>query len=599
MSLSKRWIITEATPSADELAAQLKFSPLLAQIMINRGITSANDCSTFLHPRLTHLHEPFAIANLRRAAERIAKAIGDGQRIIIYGDYDVDGITATTILWHAITLLGGQVDFYVPHRIDEGYGLSAQAITQLCDTGAQLIISVDCGITALGPALIAGTRGVDLIITDHHEWKESPDGTTPLLPECYAMVHPRLCQDEPAYPNEHLCGAGVAFKMAWGLGLVMSGANRVNDSFREFLVEATALAALGTIADVVPLVGENRTLVYFGLGGLKQTKLRGLKALIDSAGLGGQDIDSYHVGFKLAPRLNASGRMGHAQLAIEMLTKASEARAQEIAAYLEQQNRDRQAMEKRILTAALQQVQENQLDAENCHGIVLGGEGWHAGVIGIVASRIVDRFHRPTVMVSLTNGHGQGSGRSIGGFHLTDALHACRDHLESFGGHEMACGLKLRSERFADFRQAFADYARQNLSAEQLLPRLVIDAVASLKMINAGLVREMQQLGPFGRGNRKPLLACCDVSLVGQPRRVGKNGDHLQLQVRDSTGQMKCIAFGYGPMMDELSAGRSIDLAVEPTLNEYNGRTNVELEIKDLKINRHGDTLKTMPLRQT
>ena len=596
MPRPKHWNIAQPHPAMEELAAKLKSSPLLAQVLLNRGISEPADCAAFLRPSLKSLHEPFAIANLRFAAERIARAIRDKEKIVIYGDYDVDGITATSILWHAITLFGGVVDFYVPHRIDEGYGLNSDAITQVCDQGARLIITVDCGVTAIEQAKVAKARDVDLIISDHHEWKESHGGAvsagevpsakadpTPILPDCYTIVHPRLGND-PVYPNPHLCGAGVAFKLAWGLGLVMSGGNKVSEEFRNFLVEATALAGLGTIADVVPLVGENRVLAHFGLGGLKQTKLRGLIALIDSAGLAGQKLDSYDVGFKLAPRLNACGRMGHARLAVEMLTKATESQAIEIATYLEQQNRARQAMEKKILDAALAQVEEQSFDHEDCHGIVLGAEGWHPGVIGIVASRIVDRFHRPTVMVALNNGYGQGSGRSIAGFHLTKALEACREQLETFGGHEMAAGLKLKSENFNGFREAFGEHAKSVLPPESLVALVPLEGIATLGQMTAALVTDLHRLGPFGHANRKPLLACRGLEIAAIPRRVGKTGDHLQLQVRDATGSMKCIAFNYGAMFDQLGPGVKIELAVEPTINEFNGRSNVELEVKDLKV---------------
>jgi single-stranded-DNA-specific exonuclease len=424
MHRPKRWNLAPPDPAASELAGALKISPLVAQIMLNRGVHEAQDCRDFLRPNLKCLHDPFLIPNLRKAAERIAQAIRDKQKIVIYGDYDVDGITATSILWHAIKTLGGTGEFYIPHRIEEGYGLNSEAIEHICRDGAQLIITVDCGITAIKPAKIARDRGVDLIITDHHEWhggiadcgflnaeckaaeglptadsashqqsaisnqqfptpgshpssnqqsaisnQQFPDSAPhpcsnqqsaisnqqfPTLPDSYAIVHPRLPSDGPPYPNPHLCGAGVAFKLAWGIGLAMSGANRVSEPFRNFLIEATALAALGTIADVVPLVGENRILAHFGLSGLKASKLVGIRALIESASLTGQKLDSFHVGFLLAPRLNACGRMGHARLAVEMLTTEDLVKATEIATYLEQQNRQRQAIEKNILDQALQ-----------------------------------------------------------------------------------------------------------------------------------------------------------------------------------------------------------------------------------------------------
>jgi single-stranded-DNA-specific exonuclease len=396
-------------------------------------------------------------------------------------------------------------------------------------------------------------------------------------------VHPRLSQETP-YPNPNLCGAGVAFKLAWGVGLAMSGANRVNEAFRAFLMEALALAALGTIADVVPLVGENRVLAHFGLGTLKQSKLNGIQSLIRSAGLDGQKLDSYHVGFLLAPRLNACGRMGHARLAVEMLTTATPQKADEIAAYLEQQNRARQAIEKNILEQAIAQTIELKYDHDDCRGIVLGATGWHPGVIGIVASRIVERFNRPAIMIALTDEIGQGSGRSVAGFHLARALEACHDHLDAHGGHEMAAGLKLQATKFESFRAAFCEYAGQTIAPEILVPQLHLDTLAELQHVTHALVAELKRLGPFGHGNRKPLLCCKGVTLASPPRRVGKTGDHLQLFVRQGEHAMKCIAFGLGEMFDKLRQGMMLDLAVEPQINEFNGYTNVELEVKDLQF---------------
>jgi single-stranded-DNA-specific exonuclease len=583
MHRPKRWNVAPPHQEAADLAARLKISPLVAQMLLNRGFSNPQDCLDFLRPQPKGLADPALIPNLSRAAERIAKAIRDQQKIVIYGDYDVDGITATAILWHAIRHLGGIVDYYIPHRIDEGYGLNAEALAQICDDGAGLIVSVDCGVTAIEQAKVCCDRGVDLIVTDHHEWHCADcDTRDPLLPECYTIVHPRL--PGSTYPNPHLCGAGVAFKLAWGVGLAVCGAPRVSADFREFLIDATALAALGTIADVVPLVGENRVIAHWGLGGLKQSKLEGLQALIASAGLAGQQLDAYHVGFLLAPRLNACGRMGHAREAVEMLTKANAPRANEIATYLEKQNRERQLIERRILDQALEQITQRGFDRDDCRAVVLGAEGWHPGVIGIVASRIVDRLHRPTIMVALTNGHGQGSGRSIPGFHLSRALEACAKHLEAFGGHEMAAGLKLQTDRLESFREAFCQHAKQVLSDDQMQPELRLECLAELTMITQALVQDLKRLGPFGHGNRKPLLCCKGLTLAAEPRRVGKTGDHLQLMVRQGNASMKCIAFNHADLFDQLRPGATIDLAVEPTINEYMGRVSVELEVKDVQF---------------
>jgi single-stranded-DNA-specific exonuclease len=607
MMTQKRWNVAEPQASADELAACLKVSPLIAQILLVRGMSAAEECRTFLRPSLTSLHHPSTLPGVTQASDRIARAIRDAERIVIYGDYDVDGITASSILWHAIRVLGGRADFYVPHRLEEGYGLNSQAITQLCDQGYKVIITVDCGITAIEQARIAKDRGVDLIITDHHEWRESDDQGTrtdsqgasesfssprhpvtpspfPFLPDAHTLVHPRLPVAGEPYGNPSLCGAGVAFKLAWGVGLAMTGSARVSDAFRNFLVDATALAALGTIADVVPLVGENRSLAHFGLGGLKTSKLTGLQALIASAGLTGQKLSSFDVGFKLAPRLNACGRMGHARLAVEMLTTDETSKAADIATYLEQQNRARQQLEKQIADQAVAQAIELGYDKEDSRAIVLGQEGWHPGVIGIVASRIVDKFHRPAVMVAMTNGIGQGSARSIAGFHLAKALNACTEHLESHGGHEMAAGLKVRGEKFEDFRQAFRAYAFQNLTPQDLVPSLRLDAEALIPHLTESLVRDLDRLGPFGPGNPRPLLCLRKLEVAAAPKRVGKTGDHLQLQLRQDKRMIKCIGFGFGKLEDQLRVGTFVDLAGEPTINEWNGRVSVELEVKDLQV---------------
>ena len=580
---TKRWTLAPTNEQAADLAARLKVSPLVAQILLNRGISEPDDCHKFLKPTLKDLHDPSLLAGLPRAAERIARAIKDHQKITVYGDYDVDGITATSILWHAIKLLDGDVHYYIPHRVDEGYGLNADAIVELADGGTQLLITVDCGVTAVAPAAVAAERGVDLIITDHHEFHH--DEATP-LPAAYAIVHPRMPrEDGGAYPNGNLCGAGVAFKLAWGIGQAVNGAAKVSDEFRAFLVEATALAALGTIADVVPLVGENRILAHFGLGGLKASRLTGIRALIESANLVGKKLDSFHVGFLLGPRLNACGRMGHAALAVEMLTVADQGRAIEIATYLEEQNRDRQAMEKQILAAAIEQIESRGYAGEDCFALVVAGEGWHPGVIGIVASRLVERYHRPTVMIAINpDGIGQGSARSIAGFHLADAFTACTRHLLSHGGHEMAAGLKLDATNLDAFRAAFCEHAKQRLTPEQLVPQILLDADSQLGQINHALVTDLARLGPFGQGNRKPLLCCRNLTIAITPRRVGKTGDHLQLMLKQGTLSIKAIAFNGSKWFDDLTPGRTVHLAVEPTINEFNGRVSVELEVKDLQI---------------
>jgi single-stranded-DNA-specific exonuclease len=583
MAKRKRWTITEPDPRAAELAGRLKVSLVMAQVLLNRGMGDPDAARAFLRPTLSQLHDPSLLAGLDVVAERIARAVRDGQKIVVYGDYDVDGITATSILWHALRILGGNVDYYVPHRLEEGYGLNGDAVAEICDGGAGLIVTVDCGVTAVGPAAIAKERGVDLIITDHHEWRETADHQ-PVLPDCYAVVHPRLpgANGQP-YPNPHLCGAGVAFKLAWGVGKAVAGAAKVSDVYRAFLLDATALAALGTIADVVPLVGENRALAAFGLSGLQASKLTGIRALIESAGLTGQSLDAYHVGFRLGPRLNAAGRMGHAKLAVEMLTDATPERARAVADYLEGQNRDRQATERKILDEAIAQAEQLGCGGDDCRGVVLGGVGWHPGVVGIVASRIVERFHRPAVLVGLNEGQGQGSGRSVSGFHLAKALDACGEHLETYGGHEMAAGLKLRADRLGDFRAAFAEYAGRHLTPEQMSAEVRLEVSAPLPQVTAALVNDLARMGPFGQGNRRPLVCCRGVELAGPPRRVGKRAAHVQVRVKQGGTMLSCIAFNADAAWDDLRAGQRLDLAVEPQFNEYNGHVSVQLRVEDAR----------------
>jgi len=615
MQRETQWKVADPHPDAAELGRRLKVSALVAQVLLNRGISDPQIAADFLQPSLHHLHPPEKIAGLTVAAGRIAAAIARGEPIVIYGDYDVDGITATAILWHAIRLLGGWVSYYIPHRLDEGYGLSSEAIEQLAAGGARLIVSVDCGITAIEPAQAAARCGVELIITDHHEWKQQEsdasaggheDSGVPMLPTCAAIVHPRLAgADGIAYPNPYLCGAGVAFKLAWGIGQAVVGTARVTAEFRSFLVEATGLAALGTIADVVPLVGENRVLAYFGLGGLKKSQLTGIQALIESASLGGRAIDSYDVGFTLAPRINACGRMGHAGLAVELLTDASPTRAMEIATFLDSQNRQRQTMERQILATAMEMVESRGLCQPDNRAVVLYNKDWHAGIIGIVASRIVEATGRPTILIAMNGEIGQGSGRSIAGFHLAKALNACSSYLVSHGGHEMAAGLKVLPDRVDQFVAAFGEYARQRIEPDMMIPTLQLDGEATLSQLTDGLVRDLNRLEPFGHGNRTPIFRVSDVTVAGPPRIVGKDGRHLQLTVRQTgstssprAGSMnspqagsliKCIAFGQAESTSWLKSGARIDIAGEPTRNEYNGRVSVEFKVKGLRAASVGE----------
>jgi len=572
--MGKEWVIAPDWPDRESAAARMGVSPLIACLLHNRGIDDPAAARRFLNPQLTDLYPPETMPGAVEAAQILADAVRERQRIVIYGDYDVDGIAGTAILWHVLTRLGADVDYYVPHRLEEGYGLNPDAVARLAAQGAQLIITVDCGITAVEAAQVARRRNVRLIVTDHH----APGRQ---LPEADAIVHPQVGEGCPARDT---CGAGVAFKVAWALGQRANGGARVSAELREVLVEGIGLVALGTIADVVPLLDENRIFARHGLAGLRASKLPGIVALIESASLQNTAIDSYHVGFVLAPRLNAAGRMGHARLAVELLTRATAERAREIALYLHAQNQARQQIEKTIFKRACDMVREARMDAEGCRGIVLASKDWHAGVIGIVAARLTDRFGRPTILISLENGIGQGSGRSVRHFDLHRALSDCAEHLASFGGHAMAAGLKIEPHRVPEFTRAFIERANQALTAADLRPALRLDARVRLAELTEPVVETILGLGPFGVANPSPRFATDWVEVVGAPRTVGKEGEHLSFNVREDGCTRRAIAFRQADRAARLAEARRCLLAFAPILSEFNGRRSVELEVIDMKL---------------
>lgn len=525
-------------------------------------------------PEFKALLPPDALPGAVDAARRLAAAVRDKRRIVIYGDYDVDGVAATTILWHALQLAGANVTFYIPSRLEEGYGVNVEAVEKIAADGAQLLITVDCGITAVDEARRARQLGLELIITDHHQPRAE-------LPEADVTVHPTACG---ACANPDLSGAGVALKIAWAFAQELSGATRVAPQFRDFLLDGTAFAALGLIADVVPLTGENRVIASFGLRHLSRTENPGLRALLEVSKLHEKKThDDYDVGFLLAPRLNAIGRLGHARLAVELFTRADATRAREIAATLDAENRRRQEVERQITKEAEALVVEKGFNRDSCRGIVLASPAWHPGVIGIAAARLVERFQRPTVLVALEEGQGQGSGRSVRHFPLHEVLQACSQHLVSHGGHAMAAGVRLRADQVEAFTAAFQAEAAQRLTAADMRPKLHLDDEIALDELTAEVVDAIQRLAPFGTDNPRPRLATTTVELVDQPRVVGTNGAHLQFSVRQGNAYRKAIAFGCGPQAAELAEHRRLRVAFEPIINEWNGQRKVELKVIDWK----------------
>ena len=570
--MTRQWIIQPASPDLTSVSQRWGVAPIVAQMLLNRGLSTDEHASVFLSPQLRNLHPPHELPGATLAAARMVEAVRARAKIVLYGDYDVDGTTGVAILWHVLTAAGADVSFYVPHRVDEGYGLNLEAVNRLIESGARMIITVDCGITAVEVARRVAQTDVQLIVTDHH----TPPST---LPEADVLVHPGLAD---GYANPDLCGAGVAFKLAWAFAQALSGGERVDPAFRDLLMTMLPLAALGTIADVVPLRGENRTIARHGLAQLLDTPLPGLRSLMASAGLTGDRVSGYDVGFRLAPRINAAGRMGHARLAVELLTRADDDRAREIALYLEDHNRTRQATERKIVKQAVETIEQHGLANDARRAIVVAGEGWHAGVIGIVSARLVDRYHRPAVTISLSNGEGQGSARSIRPFDLGDALAACEEHLISYGGHKMAAGLRIASDRVDAFTEAFVEVANNRLTGNDLVEKLRIDAEISLAEMTMETTEAIVGLGPFGAGNPKPTLASGWMELASEPRCVGSRQDHLQATFREQGLVIRAIGFGLGTHLEDLKQHRRCRLAFEPIINEYQGRRSVEARLIDL-----------------
>ncbi|MFC1739759.1 single-stranded-DNA-specific exonuclease RecJ [Planctomycetota bacterium] len=567
----KKWIIKPPEENSVRLAGKLKVSPLLAQVLINRGVSDPQSAAAFIRPKLKELIEPEKMPGIEPALERIVRAVNSSEKITIYGDYDVDGITGVSILWQILTLLGADVDYYIPHRIEEGYGLNTEAIKSLAEAGTRLVITVDCGITAFKSAELAEELGLDLIITDHHQRSDE-------LPKAKAIVYPAL---DTSYPNQDSSGSMVAFKLAWAVANKFTKTGKLPPKLRSFMIDATSLAAMGTIADVVDLRGENRILTSYGLKSLPESELTGVRELIEVAGLTGQGLDSYAIGFRLAPMLNAAGRMGHARLAVELLTSTSQMRSMQIARYLKEQNDRRRQCEQKIYRQACEMIVRQGLNHPDRKVIVLADENWHSGVIGIVASRIIDRYYRPTIMINLAESPAQGSARSIAGFDIFEAISACSGHLIDFGGHKMAAGITIKKENIDRFASDLEDYARQNLSDGDVVAKLHIDAAAPLAEFSKAVVEELRLLGPFGQGNPKPVFATKGVRLASPPRRVGVKSKHLQLAIEDGTASVRCIGFGMGKLEKKLLDADFFNVAYQPQLNTYNGSTNVQLVLED------------------
>ena len=564
-----RWEFRPADPAAQRrIEKEVGVPPLVARILAARGLDGPEEARRFLDPRLSGLHDPFELKGMEAAVERIARALRDGEAIQIYGDYDVDGITGTAILMLTLRELGAEVDYYIPHRLNEGYGINAEAIERLAAEGARLIISVDCGIRAVAEAEHARGLGVDLIITDHHE-------PGPELPDAVAVINPK--QPGCDYPFKGLAGTGVAFKLAHG---VLKRCHRDPAAARAFLTSLIDLVTLGTVADIVPLRGENRSLVAHGLGMLRATERPGLRQLMAVADYQPRKVDAGAIGFVLGPRLNAAGRTEHALHGVELLLSDDERHARDLATKLDGLNTRRRQIEQRILDEALALIEEQGTDKV----IVVAQDEWHHGVLGIVAARILRLFYRPTIVLGVSEGKAKGSGRSIAGFDLHEALSSCDDHLEQYGGHTMAAGMSLDPDRIDAFRAAINAHADEVLDEATLRPLVMIDAPAKPSDLTEAGIEPLAALAPHGQDNPKPIVALDGYTLIESPRVLKDR--HLKLQLAAPDGRpLTALAWGMIDRYGELTGHvEQLRLAGTPFINEWNGRRTVELELVDFKL---------------
>lgn len=580
--MAMRWTLrAHDAQLVESIERHSSVSPVVAQILALRGITRPDQVASFFDLKMTGLRDPHELPGVLQAVEIIYAAVTDGRKIFIYGDYDADGMTSTAILYRCLKLLGGDVSYFVPNRLDDGYGLNIDSLKKLQERGAELIVSVDCGITSVDEVKFAKDAGLQIVVTDHHL-------PGPFLPEADALVHPALPGHD--YPFDGLCGAGVAFKLAWALCQRHCGSPKLPEKYRNFLFAAVSLAAIGTVCDVVPLLDENRIIVHHGLNCMRQFANPGLNHLmalakcIDKPKLAAEDI-----GFGLGPRLNAAGRLGQAQLGVELLTCESEERAKALADYIDNLNQDRDKLDRKVLRAANQLIKENH-DPENESALVLTEPDWHLGVIGIAAGRIAEAHHRPTVMIStdpLNKRPGVGSCRTSCGVNLYEALAGCKQHLIKFGGHAAAAGLSIAPENIDAFREDFCEQVSLQVSVSELVPDLDIDAEALIGHITIGMMNDLEKLAPFGQSNPRPVLCASGVSLSVPAKTMGAEGRHLDLRLKQHDSVIRAVAFGKGDWMSDLTDPDALyDFAFRPVINDFRGRRNVELQLIDFRLSK-------------
>lgn len=576
--MQRQWrIIPHDAGRVEQLMKSARLPAVVAQLLVSRGVYNADDAAQFLDTKLKGLRDPQELPGIPAATEILVAALRDKTPVVIYGDYDCDGMTGTSILVNGLKMLGGDVSYHVPNRLEDGYGLNEDAIRKLAQRGKKIIVSVDCGITSIAHAQLCKELDVKLVITDHHTIGDQ-------LPEADAIVHPRL--PGTAYPFGELCGAGVAFKLAWSICQSVCGAKKVTEPMRRFLMQSLSLAAIGTVADVVPLLDENRILVEHGIRMLRAEPVPGLVELMRVTKLDQvSTLDTESIAFNIAPRLNAAGRLGQAQLAVELLTTPPGERATQLAEYIHQLNSTRDSLQRSVYLAADKQA-KSEFDPEGDPALVLAGVGWHQGVIGVVAGRLADKYAKPVIVLSLDAAgktEAVGSGR-VGGtaIDLYEALCECDHRLVRFGGHKAAAGLTVTEREIEAFRGDFCEAIAKQWTDKDIVPEIVIDAEATLGQLNLEVVKQMQMLAPFGAGNPRPVLFCGGVELDEPARRMGGGDRHLTVKLRQGSKVVRGVAFSAGDWCDQLNAAEGpIEIAYRPVINEFRGFRKVEIHLVD------------------
>ncbi len=559
--MNKKWQIYETDENKiQEIEQKYQINKLLATILVNRNITKKEDIRLFLEPTRADFHNPFLITDMEKAVERIIKAIEKQEKVTIYGDYDVDGITSITVLKSFLQDRGLAVESYIPNRLEEGYGLNKQAIEKIAKSGCQLMITVDCGISAIEEINYANSLGIETIVTDHHE----PGNE---LPKALAVIDNK--RKDSTYPFRELAGVGVVFKVIQAIGMKL-------ELKEEEYLKYLDIVCVGTISDIVPLVNENRVIAKLGLMLIRQTKNIGLRSIINSSGY--TKIDSNSISFGIAPRINACGRMGKAEEALELLMSKNYNQVSELTQKLNNHNRIRQETEKNIFENAVKQIEEEHL--ENNNAIIVGGHNWHHGVIGIVSSKITEMYFKPSILLSFEeDGIGKGSGRSIPGFDLHDALMQCMDTIEKFGGHSMAVGITVRKEKFKRFREEFEKIA-QTAHIDEIMPVIQVDSKIEIKDIDKEMVESLKQLEPFGEGNRMPVFVFKNLKI--DSIRALSEGKHLKLTLKDNNTIIGSIGFNLGHLAEEYRIGDKIDVVGVLEINSFNGLDSLQINMKDM-----------------